>query len=158
MKLRKVANAAEVLATFGADLPPGVREGDCEPGGGGTRRGRPDFGGQGGHGGHGGHVEERARTHERTYDQERARTQEPACLQERLADRFVDLHPEIVRNAILDAEDALLAGSAAASSAPGVKPAPAAKSAILQHAIGLAIWQQWRQFRDRALGRAGLSI
>jgi hypothetical protein len=57
--------------------------------------------------------------------------------QERLSSRFVELHAEFLRDAILDAEDA--------------NDLTLSRGPLREFALGELLWSTWIRFRDRAL-------
>jgi hypothetical protein len=94
---------------FGARLPPGVRDTDCE--------GRPSL------------ISDVGETRLWRICGPRE--------QERLSSRFAELHVELVRDAILDAEDSqAVAGSS---------------ERRRESRLGGLLWREWVDFRDRAL-------
>jgi hypothetical protein len=91
-------------------LPPGIRQADCE--------GRPDD-----------LVEADGNRLWNACDRRR---------QEALANRFVELHAEQFRDALLDAQDAFGLAAASPILAPGAS-------------LGRLMWTMWTSYRDRAL-------
>jgi hypothetical protein len=94
---------------FGSRLPPGVRDVDCESG----------------------------RLSVALLEENQLWKNCAPLVQERLSSRFVELHVEFLRDAILDAEDSVDTAQS---------PGPPRE---LQ--FGESLWSAWKRFRDRAL-------
>jgi hypothetical protein len=104
---RTKANLGSERRIFGSRLPPGIQDIDCD----------------------GGHC-----ATSEVSDGWRWQICGP-LRQERIATRFVKLHLELLRDAILDAED---------SSSPS--------GTAREFQLGKSLWSAWRYFRGRALG------